>query len=52
MHEKMKEILGKMGTTHAPGHIMEDHAGQHHQDMHEIEKKHSEGKRHHHDVEI
>ena len=50
MHEKAKETLGKIGTSHAPGNPMHEHSGLSHKEMHEIEGKHLEGKKHHHEM--
>ena len=52
MHEKIKDFLHKTGTTHAPEHALSEVDGQHHTDLHTIESKHMEGKKHHHDMDI
>lgn len=49
MHEKVKDFLHKTGTSHTPGHMGEE-TGHTHAHMHEIEGKHFEGKKHHHEA--
>ena len=52
MHEKVKDFLHKTGTTRAPNTIRDEHSGMHHKEMHEHEKIHFEGKKHHRETEL
>lgn len=52
MHEKAKEFLGKIGASHRPDTKITEEHGMAHKEMHGIEGKMFEGKKHHKDMEI
>lgn len=52
MHEKVKDFLGKTGTSHATEHELNDEAGQHHTELGEFEKKAFSDKHHHTESEL